>query len=192
MDPVQWGNGSSPHRLPRSRGDGPRYVVVVRGYNGAPPLARGWTPARERSGGMGPGSPARAGMDPRPELERLVLSRLPRSRGDGPRTSDSRSSRSGAPPLARGWTHGPWRVHLCAGGSPARAGMDPSRPSLGKSSRRLPRSRGDGPSPHFAGAGAELATPLARGWTLAQPPGTGSCAGSPARASRCRMAPPFP
>ena len=143
---------------------------------------------------------------------------LPRSRGDGPSAGDPARS-SGAPPLARGWTRDTARCsgscapplargwtlvrHLVrgrAGGSPARAGMDPcsgqegvdvdGSPARAGMDPRFewlpvetlaPRSRGDGPDYDVIAIAGVKAPPLARGWTPA------SCLcnrhlGSPARA----------
>ncbi len=210
----------SGQRLPRSRGDGPASRSAGAAC-AAPPLARGWTPARTRSL-RAVGSPARAGMDPvdgaRTSPLRLPRSRgdgpvdgvagqsvrrLPRSRGDGPleqRPLSSRSARGSparagmdppmrrprpatAPPLARGWT-------LDAGADPSsRApplarGWTLERLIRTRWTKRLPRSRGDGPlaayassepggSPARAGMDPRRrapawrqAPPLARGWTL--------------------------
>src|SRR5690606_26053296 len=128
------------------------------------------------------GSPARAGMDPQAALVVPVLSRLPRTRGDGPVGAGPGGGQSEAPPHARGWTHAGARRRAGVHGSPARAGMDPRaiRPRLARPG--LPRTRGDGPSPRAAPARLARAPPHARGWTAAGREDGWSVRGSPARA----------
>ena len=142
MDPNGAGCLTSWAGLPRSRGDGPAGRHSIPPPVTAPPLARGWTPQatalEEVSGGSG-GS---------------LKNWLPRSRGDGPVAcgwpravaGDGHSTRVGpasAPPLARGWTRVLAGVDLAAGGSPARAGMDPMALPYCSHCSGLPRSRGD-------------------------------------------------
>ena len=162
-----WRQYSGAHGLPRSRGDGPvANAVDPDNARKAPPPARGWTRglahlAQER------GSPARAGMDPTGRRRRTLTRGLPRSRGDGPSRRAALLGRPRAPPLARGWTrrrprHGrAYRLPRSRGDGP------PAEPSW-RLCRWLPRSRGDGPLTR-AGATADAAPPLTRGWTR---PGT--------------------
>ena len=70
--------------LPRSRGDGPTPGSWSSCRAPAPPLARGWTPMAFQTPTTVLGSPARAGMDRAARTVRIVIERLPRSRGDGP------------------------------------------------------------------------------------------------------------
>ncbi|MFM2406367.1 MAG: hypothetical protein RL223_4247 [Pseudomonadota bacterium] len=84
-------------------------------------------------------------MDPRPRPSRSGTARLPRSRGDGPCCSVACTSVTLAAPLTRGWTP---TARACAAGRPgcpAHAGMDRLEASCRPMTRRLPRSRGDGP-----------------------------------------------
>ena len=88
-------------------------------------------------------SPARAGMDPDPERDRIVVS--PARAGMDP--EDSRFSHM-FPPHARGWTPqadlGVERSRSLV--SPARAGMDPLAKAMAYPARIcFPRTRGDGP-----------------------------------------------
>ena len=72
----------------------------------------------------------------------LFSTRLPRSRGDRPRSPGGVSCVALAPPLARGSTR---RRSLCGRlgrGSPARAGIDPPRGCSPAPATWLPRSRG--------------------------------------------------
>src|SRR5690606_4940325 len=73
--------------LPRTRGDGPRTGACRLIRRSSPPHARGWTVAYEPPPDWHPLSPARAGMDPRPDRARIAPESLPRTRGDGPQNS---------------------------------------------------------------------------------------------------------
>ena len=107
MDPASTRRGRPVMRIPRTRGDGPASIRPDGQCATDSPHARGWTPAAPTAtpcttgfparAGMAPpaparraaqpGFPARAGMD-RPRPPRWRLPRwIPRTRGDGPRTS---------------------------------------------------------------------------------------------------------
>ncbi len=86
MDPRTARRSSSCARLPRSRGDGPYSPPRASLTSRAPPLTRGWTPRDLITRILERGSPAHAGMDPSPLSHRDLRTRLPRSRGDGPRS----------------------------------------------------------------------------------------------------------
>ena len=73
-------------RLPRTRGDGPRRIVVGAVVHEASPHTRGWTPYLQREATALEGFPAHAGMDLLAWRCRTSLRRLPRTRGDGPWT----------------------------------------------------------------------------------------------------------
>ncbi len=150
-----WAMTSS--RLPRSRGDGPRGVAVLRGALKAPPLTRGWSPCCAARVSFSAGSPAHAGMVPSGRSLRSTAKRLPRSRGDGPASSQTFPSAAMAPPLTRGWSHrAPGRGGL-RDGSPAHAGMVPSRSPPIARHARLPRAE--------AGARLVFCLPM---WTLVE------------------------
>ena len=121
-------------------------------------------------------------MDPRRRDTPCRLSRLPRTRGDGPLT-DSRSSRaSRASPHTRGWTP---LVHEDVGegsGFPAHAGMDRGLHQRKRLIYGLPRTRGDGPSPAPIHAHRPEASPHTRGWTLISGLNGLICDGFPAHA----------
>src|SRR5690606_27677568 len=148
----------------------------------APPHARGWTERRHGPGRRGPGSPARAGMDPPWFLHAPARRRLPRTRGDGPQRPCSIALGGWAPPHARGWTRIWDTGRLRRDGSPARAGMDPVRARIAVLRRRLPRTRGDGPQESSRRWCAASAPPHARGWTRRRWTGEAPEGGSPARA----------
>ena len=94
--------------LPRPRGDGPSENAGARSSFAAPPPTRGWTPIDADRLDPLAGSPAHAGMDlpPRPWTGDDL--RLPRPRGDGPRTFDCQLGPLEAPPPTRGWTCQSW------------------------------------------------------------------------------------
>ena len=100
---------------------------------------------RSASRNRSSGCPARAGMDPARLPPICRLTRLPRTRGDGPAEARRCRKRWAAAPHARGWTF--WRRHGDAvrGGCPARAGMDPGHGRNRGRDIGLPRTRGDGP-----------------------------------------------
>jgi hypothetical protein len=128
------------------------------------------------------GSPARAGMDPCCRGAAWRPAGLPRSRGDGPRTTRLNGVAATAPPLARGWTPHTATARVSVRGSPARAGMDPLMEGILIPDARLPRSRGDGPTVDVPSIIGGLAPPLARGWTLSERIRLSRQTGSPARA----------
>ncbi len=74
-------------RLPRTRGDGPHLITLSFSPEKAPPHARGWTRDVWKQTGTCWGSPARAGMDRKNRGNSRDRVGLPRTRGDGPRSS---------------------------------------------------------------------------------------------------------
>ena len=109
MDPPRRSFQPSPAGLPRLRGDGPPTEPMKIAARQAPPPTRGWTPEVSRVMARLEGSPAYAGMDPRPAFQRCSTGRLPRLRGDGPLRGSMCQCRLEAPPPTRGWTHS-WPV----------------------------------------------------------------------------------
>ena len=148
----------------------------------ASPHTRGWTVVPGDTGQEVLGFPAHAGMDPAPGGSSRGRRRLPRTRGDGPRSTERDSSPAMASPHTRGWTRG-WR---CAGvrdvGFPAHAGMDPPRRWSTRRRHRLPRTRGDGPDIASPLISRPLASPHTRGWTLNCPRMAPISSGFPAHA----------
>ena len=129
--------------LPRTRGDGP-----------ASSTSRG-----KRVQGF----PAHAGMDPLSRQAPPVARRLPRTRGDGPFAPSTRSSCRAASPHTRGWTRTSTWLPPHWTGFPAHAGMDLITSVCADSGRRLPRTRGDGPSTRQSRPTDVSASPHTRG-----------------------------
>ena len=104
-------------------------------------------------------------MDPAGAVSAACSARLPRTRGDGPRRSRGRPAHREASPHTRGWTRCTRVEGHPPPGFPAHAGMDPRRSRRATSSRRLPRTRGDGPPPAPHSRHDDRASPHTRGWT---------------------------
>ena len=131
--------------LPRTRGDGPIASDSNCGSRLAPPHTRGWTVLRQGDFVRRDGSPAHAGMDRVYGQSLAHAARLPRTRGDGPLTSDRGRRLKWAPPHTRGWTRPELPVYRHRRGSPAHAGMDLAGDGVASRTHGLPRTRGDGP-----------------------------------------------
>ena len=145
MDPAVRAAADDDDGLPRTRGDGPWPRCRRSGRSRASPHTRGWTQLPRAAGGRGQGFPAHAGMDPRAAARDGQRDRLPRTRGDGPRTRRCWRSPPRASPHTRGWTPAPEPGPGPDGGFPAHAGMDLFREQMQGRSGGLPRTRGDGP-----------------------------------------------
>ena len=202
MDPLRpcWMRGKC--WLPRLRGDGPPISLLGRKVRKAPPPTRGWTQKDASNEHAIMGSPAYAGMDPAQPPCTDRYTRLPRLRGDGPSCSGSFGGGAEAPPPTRGWTRLCADVLQSAHGSPAYAGMDPTKTSISGcrmrlprlrgedpywierpvQSARLPRLRGDGPLLRMSSKSVATAPPPTRGWTLRLPDQRAGRRGSPAYA----------
>ncbi len=89
----------------------------------------------------------------------------PRTRGDGPRTVESRKDKKPVAPHTRGWTLPPFARSRCSSGRPAHAGMDPTPDHRAEAHRGSPRTRGDGPGTGCPGARIGAVAPHTRGWT---------------------------
>ena len=172
MDPGGSRSDRSASRLPRTRGDGPGARDSTGAFGLASPHTRGWTPVDQLPQVARAGFPAHAGMDLRQGAARVLRQRLPRTRGDGPSLAVRMPSRAAASPHTRGWTLVPGSPVARKVGFPAHAGMDPGATVAGDGSRRLPRTRGDGPLRSRRHQIRSAASPHTRGWTLAagQPP----------------------
>ncbi len=151
--------------LPRAGGDGPARVATTASPIPAPPRRRGWTVCQAAAITFAIGSPAQAGMDPRSPRPAAPRSWLPRAGGDGPDGRVGPGTRMSAPPRRRGWTPRRGGLARSVVGSPAQAGMDPSRFGAASSMRRLPRAGGDGPAQTLRPVAATEAPPRRRGWT---------------------------
>ena len=129
------------------------------------PHPRGWTRIAERYGVSAMGFPAPAGMDPSSRRGRSSSSRIPRTRGDGPRARWPEYSGPSDSPHPRGWTRGVAVLGVRRDGFPAPAGMDPPA-AIGRSHRSgIPRTRGDGPRPIRSFTRPRVDSPHPRGWT---------------------------
>ena len=104
-------------------------------------------------------------MDPPRRVRAAAASRLPRTRGDGPVFGSLARAFEGASPHTRGWTLGVALETLGNRGFPAHAGMDRARSASRPATRRLPRTRGDGPAHVRRAARPAGASPHTRGWT---------------------------
>ena len=165
MDPRRSSTLGRADGLPRTRGDGPPPGKPKFAIFAAPPHPRGWTrPVSWPFAGI-LGSPAPAGMDPELIRPGCLAPRLPRTRGDGPGTGQNFDAVNEAPPHPRGWTFSGSELAPFAHGSPAPAGMDPVASASSTRRSRLPRTRGDGPTPPEDSAGNKRAPPHPRGWT---------------------------
>ena len=165
MDPPCTAWPSPAGRLPRTRGDGPGWGCQCRLERSASPHTRGWTRGDPGQHAAVVGFPAHAGMDRRVRIDIVASQRLPRTRGDGPRPDRRASSSAAASPHTRGWTHPRGLGALVGRGFPAHAGMDPSSRRRATASRRLPRTRGDGPDGSPSMTRWYWASPHTRGWT---------------------------
>ena len=168
--------------IPRTRGDGPLASNFWPGNASDSPHARGWTRLVSTRGTGAAGFPARAGMDPRAPAPSGGSPRIPRTRGDGPRTREENRGENRDSPHARGWTRDAHRRVGCAGGFPARAGMDLPIAASYNTLIWIPRTRGDGPRSAIPSVVLRADSPHARGWTPARPPHDPGPPGFPARA----------
>ena len=166
MDPSTSSARRCPAGLPRARGDGPFRRRSRRRPCPAPPRSRGWTRSGTRRGCARSGSPALAGMDPTTRAAPCGSDGLPRARGDGPAEGIRFAATWSAPPRSRGWTRRLGRRFDDDVGSPALAGMDPTRSAVRRWGLGLPRARGDGPDTPRDGLLPREAPPRSRGWTL--------------------------
>ena len=114
-------------RFPRTRGDRPRAGSRLFRPRWVPPHTRGSTLMALCDRTPAAGSPAHAGIDPPRIPPHTSLRGFPRTRGDRPLAIGLNPSRSEVPPHTRGST--PPRIAAARArvGSPAHAGIDPSR-----------------------------------------------------------------
>ena len=165
MDPAPGVQGLPRAGLPRARGDGPPNRRSSSEAGAASPRSRGWTRVAARAVPASEGFPALAGMDPASTCGRQTSARLPRARGDGPCPLTREDSKMRASPRSRGWTRAGGEDMTYTIGFPALAGMDLDMCETLSFGRRLPRARGDGPSPRAPPPDRRAASPRSRGWT---------------------------
>ena len=166
MDPTINSPNARRRWLPRTRGDGPRDPVTALYHRMASPHTRGWTLVSCLHHERCEGFPAHAGMDPRRLSHRRLRPWLPRTRGDGPEAVRSSWNGHRASPHTRGWTEPSLALGQLHPGFPAHAGMDLGHLGRPYQAQRLPRTRGDGPTPEMVAAYEAKASPHTRGWTL--------------------------
>ena len=165
MDPCRARVDPDSRRLPRTRGDGPRWWGLMGLVDEASPHTRGWTRVFPRTNGVHSGFPAHAGMDLSWRCRPVRRSWLPRTRGDGPHPTGQSESNRTASPHTRGWTGVRDERDDGRRGFPAHAGMDPGSRARPARYRGLPRTRGDGPPPSALRRPGQQASPHTRGWT---------------------------
>ncbi len=188
IDPPRRSWARSSRRLPRTRGDRPAPASTWATLRSAPPHTRGSTHRGQPRGADQLGSPAHAGIDPRPRSTTAASTRLPRTRGDRPTSPRVDSSRRPAPPHTRGSTLRLGGVRLARGGSPAHAGIDPPSMTGAAASLGLPRTRGDRPSSLISDLPGLGAPPHTRGSTRFGGAPVARDRGSPAHAGIDPMA----
>ena len=153
------------YRLPRIRGDRPKADAGKPRLSLATPHTRGSTRTRIRyHRGIG-GYPAYAGIDPHPDTLPPRHRRLPRIRGDRPGVNSDCAPWWGATPHTRGSNPEPGTQNREPRGYPAYAGIDPFMLLEIGLRARLPRIRGDRPSPSRTTISLIRATPHTRGST---------------------------
>ena len=192
MDPWRRRWRGRAGRLPRPRGDGPliRAGLIMDGE--ASPPTRGWTLDVEPVVDVRVGFPAHAGMDRSAGTPRRARPRLPRPRGDGPRSAWSMPGLPAASPPTRGWTRQLPDHRPHAAGFPAHAGMDPTSTAPATPSTWLPRPRGDGPPLTSIRRMPSTASPPTRGWTRVGPRRGRLLGGFPAHAGMDPLPSRFP
>ena len=168
--------------LPRTCGDTPAPDNFARDWYGAPPHLRGYTPSQRPRRADHAGSPAPAGIHPENPFRVAVGFRLPRTCGDTPWRRGGIGRLPRAPPHLRGYTRQALRWCRDRPGSPAPAGIHPSRIRSARSSSGLPRTCGDTPVRMGALTAQNGAPPHLRGYTLGNSRLFVCGAGSPAPA----------
>ena len=195
MDPAVAAAAVAAFGVPRTRGDGPSGLPVASDFDAGSPHTRGWTPRAGAGDRLHVGFPAHAGMDPtRPGGSRTARW-VPRTRGDGPSIPPQAPRRMTGSPHTRGWTR-PGRGSGCRDpGFPAHAGMDRTSSTRRTGSRRVPRTRGDGPADSQGRLRGVKGSPHTRGWTQIVEESRRASCGFPAHAGMDpgpRTAPPAP
>ena len=202
MDPSRRRQLSRRPGFPRTRGDGPSRLWTSGATFPVSPHTRGWTVVIPLSSHRDEGFPAHAGMDPITGAGWKMLSRFPRTRGDGPICRTAPFAQAVVSPHTRGWTlfvpvpdpgrsgfpaHAgmdPPRAHARAraGGFPAHAGMDPRCGRQAGAWTGFPRTRGDGPASDEPWVVWCEVSPHTRGWTSRASSERSSLSGFPAHA----------
>ena len=169
-------------RLPRARGDRPARRWPGAGALRAPPRTRGSPRLLPPLAFQVQGSPAHAGIAPRPPGMKIIRRRLPRARGDRPHHTRRPRVTLRAPPRTRGSPRPRPQDVLDLDGSPAHAGIAPGRRRAWSQPAGLPRARGDRPFPSSVRHRGRGAPPRTRGSPQAQASRAEPADGSPAHA----------
>ena len=168
--------------FPRTRGDGPKKGAPSRSRGRVPPHPRGWSRRKAVPRASLRGSPAPAGMVPHGRGLAHRPDRFPRTRGDGPQLFAPGGVIDQVPPHPRGWSRADQAIRARWHGSPAPAGMVPSRAGSRPCFEWFPRTRGDGPSVTGKGAVRAMVPPHPRGWSRHRLRAARPMLGSPAPA----------
>ena len=166
IDPPRLTRNSTGARLPRARGDRPRWAVAWSSLIRASPCPRGSTLLASGHPACPVGFPVPAGIDPLRAARATLDLGLPRARGDRPDRPRRRQRGAEASPCPRGSTRIPASVIQFMPGFPVPAGIDPRRCPWHGTRPRLPRARGDRPLMISAAHWRCRASPCPRGSTL--------------------------
>ncbi len=169
MVPPASGRGRAPGSAPRTRGDGPGWVIGRRPAHLCSPHPRGWSPVHRCSGHRDGLLPAPAGMVPSGLTTHTLRRAAPRTRGDGPANTFAWPKTSSCSPHPRGWSQGIGVQGRQIALLPAPAGMVPRRRRRRRCGRPAPRTRGDGPPTTPPEASTAGCSPHPRGWSLPAP-----------------------
>mgnify|MGYP001156494844 CR=1 FL=1 len=169
---------------PRSRGADDARTMLLSGFTGSSPLARGGRATRQQGQRRPRLIPARAGRTPTPRTRTTSSTAHPRSRGADVIVPGAYDGVLGSSPLARG---GPLHTAHHRDGYrliPARAGRTPAGSTGSSPCRAHPRSRGADSSHASPARVRPGSSPLARGGRLASRPPHRAERLIPARAGR--------
>ena len=152
-------------RLPRMRGDPPRFRLKFRPVPMSTPHARGSTRPRRTGSCASRVYPACAGIHLKLEDIPEEYRGLPRMRGDPPSPLHLVTVPSSSTPHARGSTRSKGQAERAWAVYPACAGIHPHGSGLCTSQYGLPRMRGDPPARIITPGPRAVSTPHARGST---------------------------
>ena len=129
------------------------------------PHAWGWTEAANSIIATADVFPTRVGMDRDRSRVRRGASRIPHTRGDGPRTHASVRRPLLYSPHAWGWTGQTRNTNTSPPVFPTRVGMDRRTWTKRSGRARIPHTRGDGPRSSGRRSAESAYSPHAWGWT---------------------------
>ena len=166
IDPYLPEDYTPQKRLPRMRGDRPRYGTKKNLVDSFTPHARGSTPKKTASRQLKAVYPACAGIDPCSASSKAFSKSLPRMRGDRPSHDILKTTTATFTPHARGSTHLRVPGKPTQEVYPACAGIDLTSRNSQCLPVGLPRMRGDRPRKIKFPVEEMAFTPHARGSTL--------------------------